>query len=55
MREQYKSYLWDKQGWLSDEQIDRTAQSLRFLKQYLYENAGSAYPDVLIEKPVWNK
>ena len=32
--------------------IDRTAQSLRFLKQYLYENAGSANPDALIEKPV---
>ena len=32
--------------------IDRTAQSLHFLKQYLYENAGSAYPDALMEKPV---
>ena len=32
--------------------IDRTSQSLRFLKQYLYENAGSAYPDALMELPV---
>lgn len=33
--------------------IDRTAQSLRFMKQYLYENAGSAYPDALMEIPVY--
>lgn len=33
--------------------IDRTALSLRFLKQYLYENAGSAYPDALIKIPVY--
>ena len=35
--------------------IDRTAQSLRFLKQYLYENAGSAYPDALMEIPAYFK
>ena len=35
--------------------IDRTAQSLRFLKQYLYENAGSAYPDALMEIPTYFK
>ena len=35
--------------------IDRTAQSLRFLKQYLYENAGSAYPDALMETPAYFK
>ena len=35
--------------------IDRTAQSLRFLKQYLYENAGGAYPDALMEIPAYFK
>ena len=42
---------WDEQSELP-KILDRTAQSLRFLKQYLHENAGSAYPDVLLEKPV---
>lgn len=32
--------------------IDRTAQSLRFLRQYLRENAGAAYPSYLAELPV---
>lgn len=32
--------------------LDRTANSLRFIKRYLYENAGDAYPDALAEKQV---
>ena len=32
--------------------IDRTAQSLRFLRQYLRENAGAAYPTDLADLPV---
>ena len=32
--------------------IDRTAKSLRFVREYLRENAGSAYPSALAELPV---
>ncbi len=32
--------------------IDRTEKSLRFLRQYLRENAGAAYPSELAELPV---
>ncbi len=32
--------------------IDRTAKSLRFIRQYLRENAGAAYPSALAELPV---
>ena len=33
--------------------IDRTEKSLRFLRQYLRENAGAAYPSALAELPVF--
>ncbi len=32
--------------------IDRTAKSLRFIRQYLRDNAGEAYPSALAELPV---
>ena len=32
--------------------IDRTAKSLRFVREYLRENAGAAYPSDLAELPV---
>ncbi len=52
------AYLVQMRKWDFDVQtempglIDRTAKSLRFLRQYLRENAGAAYPSALAELPV---
>ena len=46
-----RSADWDAQAELPG-LIDRTAKSLRFLREYLRENAGAAYPSDLAELPV---
>ena len=42
---------WDEQTELPG-LLERTEQSLRFLRQYLRGNAGEAYPDALAARPV---
>ena len=52
------AYLDMMRQWGLDEQtelpglVDRTKKSIRFLQQYLRENAGAAYPSDLAELPV---
>lgn len=55
---QFSAYLVMMRKWGFDIQtqlpglIDRTEKSIRFVQQYLRENAGAAYPSTLAELPV---